>query len=139
MQINLTGFLTKTTPEFMSALWELLLDAQDSPGGVPKALVEQKKAEMRNANKKDEKVLEERRRLDDIREKERGQRAAERGTEGSTGRGRGRGMGRLPRDNGWGGRGGGSGGGGVSTLLLTQRLVVNLASNAASPTSSKIT
>ena len=45
MQINLTGFLTKDTPVFMTALWQLLLEAQDSPAGVPRTLVEAKKEE----------------------------------------------------------------------------------------------
>ncbi|EED77207.1 predicted protein, partial [Postia placenta Mad-698-R] len=49
MQINLTGFLTKHTPEFMSALWKLLLEAQESPAGVPRTFVEEKKEEMRQA------------------------------------------------------------------------------------------
>ncbi|KAL1948855.1 hypothetical protein VTO73DRAFT_10661 [Trametes versicolor] len=49
MQINLTGFLTKSTPAFMSALWQLLLEAQESPAGVPRTFVEEKKAEMRQA------------------------------------------------------------------------------------------
>ncbi|KAH7928639.1 PWI domain-containing protein [Leucogyrophana mollusca] len=46
MQINLTGFLTNSTPSSMSALWNLLLEAQDSPAGVPRTLVEEKKQEM---------------------------------------------------------------------------------------------
>ncbi|EIN08507.1 PWI domain-containing protein, partial [Punctularia strigosozonata HHB-11173 SS5] len=46
MQINLTGFLTSSTPAFMSALWNLLLEAQESPAGVPKTFVEEKKEEM---------------------------------------------------------------------------------------------
>ncbi|KAF8586646.1 PWI domain-containing protein [Ramaria rubella] len=112
MQINLTGFLTKSTPTFMTALWTLLLEAQDSPAGIPRSFVEEKKAEMRNANKGDERVLEERerRRLDEIRERERGQRDRDGGF-GGRGRGRGRGRGgwednRRGRDGGWGGRGG---------------------------------
>ncbi|KNZ80113.1 PWI domain-containing protein [Termitomyces sp. J132] len=47
MQINLTGFLTKDTPVFMTALWKLLLEAQDDVAGVPRTFVEEKKAEMR--------------------------------------------------------------------------------------------
>lgn len=114
MQINLTGFLTSSTPAFMTALWALLLEAQDSPAGIPRSFVEEKKAEMRNANKGDEKVLEERerRRLDEIRDRERGQRDRD-GAVGGRGRGRGRGRGgwdenRRGRDSGWGGRGGAS-------------------------------
>ncbi|KAL5522779.1 hypothetical protein ACEPAG_8797 [Sanghuangporus baumii] len=53
MQINLTGFLTAKTPEFMIALWQLLLEAQASPGGIPKTFVEEKKEEMRRAREKD--------------------------------------------------------------------------------------
>jgi serine/arginine repetitive matrix protein 1 len=30
MQINLTGFLTDSTPVFMAALWNLLIEAQTS-------------------------------------------------------------------------------------------------------------
>ncbi|KAH9956278.1 PWI domain-containing protein, partial [Russula dissimulans] len=47
MQINLTGFLTDSTPEFMVALWNLLIEAQASPAGIPRSFVEEKKEEMR--------------------------------------------------------------------------------------------
>ena len=113
MQINLTGFLTKHTAEFMSSLWKLLLEAQDSPAGVPQTFVEEKKAEMRQARMGDTRALEERdrrARLDEIREGGREARMNGRGR----GRGRGRGgrgfdddRGGRPRDSGWGGRGGG--------------------------------
>ncbi|KAI0821913.1 PWI domain-containing protein, partial [Trametes gibbosa] len=69
MQINLTGFLTKSTPAFMSALWKLLLEAQESPAGVPRTFVEEKKEEMRQAKAGDSRAIEERDRrvrLDDI-------------------------------------------------------------------------
>ncbi|KAH7886894.1 hypothetical protein F5I97DRAFT_1927183 [Phlebopus sp. FC_14] len=49
MQINLTGFLTSSTSAFMISLWSLLLEAQESPAGVPKSFVEEKKEEMRKA------------------------------------------------------------------------------------------
>ncbi|KAG2342400.1 PWI-domain-containing protein, partial [Suillus weaverae] len=49
MQINLTGFLTASTPSFMTALWSLLLEAQEHPAGVPQTFVEEKKEEMRKA------------------------------------------------------------------------------------------
>ncbi|KAG1747343.1 PWI domain-containing protein [Suillus lakei] len=45
MQINLTGFLTASTPSFMNALWSLLLEAQEHPAGVPQTFVEEKKEE----------------------------------------------------------------------------------------------
>ncbi|OSD05163.1 PWI domain-containing protein [Trametes coccinea BRFM310] len=69
MQINLTGFLTNNTPAFMSALWKLLLEAQESPAGVPRTFVEEKKEEMRQAKAGDTRALEERdrrARLDEI-------------------------------------------------------------------------
>ncbi|KAH8105778.1 PWI domain-containing protein [Phellopilus nigrolimitatus] len=116
MQINLTGFLTAKTSEFMTSLWKLLLEAQASTGGIPRTFVEEKKEEMRRAREKDTRALDERdrrTRLDEIREKER---------DGAGGGGRGRGRGRggrgrgggfdeqrsgRGRDNGWGARGGG--------------------------------
>ncbi|KAI0696806.1 PWI domain-containing protein [Cytidiella melzeri] len=114
MQINLTGFLTKDTPEFMSALWKLLVEAQESAAGVPISMVEAKKQEMRQAKASDTRAIEERDRrahLDEIRANERDGRGGGRGGRGR-GRGRGRGGGggsmesNRPRDGGWGGRGG---------------------------------
>ena len=116
MQINLTGFLTDSTPAFMVALWNLLIEAQASPAGIPRSFVEEKKEEMRRAKEDDTRALAERDRrvrLDEIRERERSDRS-ERG--GGRGRGRGRrGRGGLgsddrsdnrTRDNGWSSRGG---------------------------------
>ena len=117
MQINLTGFLTKDTPEFMNTLWKLLLEAQSDVTGVPRTFVEQKKEEMRKARANDTRAIDERdrrARLDEIRDSDRG------GGRGGRGRGRGRGGrggfddsrgGDRARDSGWGGRGGGRGGG----------------------------
>ncbi|KAI5996179.1 PWI domain-containing protein [Pisolithus albus] len=56
MQINLMGFLTSSTPAFMKALWDLLLESQDSPGGVPVSMVEAKKEELRKARESDQKM-----------------------------------------------------------------------------------
>lgn len=118
MQINLTGFLTNNTAAFMSALWKLLIEAQENPAGVPQTFVEEKKAEMRQARASDTRALEERdrrQRLDEIRASERDGR---RGRGGGRGRGRGRGgyggggggydedRGDRRRDSGWGSRGG---------------------------------
>ncbi len=47
VQIQLTGFLEGKTAEFMGELWELLISAQESVGGVPKRFVEEKKEELR--------------------------------------------------------------------------------------------
>lgn len=114
MQINLMGFLTNKTAEFMTALWKHLLDAQATQGGIPQAFIDEKKKEMREARDKDTRALNERDRratLNEVREREKEER-------GGGGRGRGRGGrggrgsrfdDRAPRgrDGGWGGRGGG--------------------------------
>ena len=47
MQINLTGFLENNTKLFITELWNLLLSAQDSVGGIPAIFIEQKKQELR--------------------------------------------------------------------------------------------
>ncbi|KAL8871858.1 MAG: hypothetical protein Q9174_002401 [Haloplaca sp. 1 TL-2023] len=46
LQIQLTGFLEKDTPKFCKELWTLCLSAQNSPQGVPKEMLEAKKAEI---------------------------------------------------------------------------------------------
>lgn len=55
MQINLTGFLNgKNARLFMTDLWDLLLNAQDSATGIPDQMIELKKEEIKkrmvNAN-----------------------------------------------------------------------------------------
>jgi serine/arginine repetitive matrix protein 1 len=123
MQINLTGFLTNFTPDFMVALWSLLLEAQDSPAGVPRTFVEEKKKEIRESRERATHDLERdrRARLDYFK----------RGGFIDGGRGRGRGgRGRAgfeddrdgrARDSGWGTRGGGPG---VSNLLHSNRFII---------------
>jgi serine/arginine repetitive matrix protein 1 len=47
MQINLTGFLNgKNARIFMSEMWDLLLSAQESAGGIPEVFMAQKKEEL---------------------------------------------------------------------------------------------
>ncbi|KXS20168.1 PWI domain-containing protein [Gonapodya prolifera JEL478] len=47
MQINLTGFLESNTAKFMEELWGLLVSAQEKDNmGIPRAFLEQKKAEI---------------------------------------------------------------------------------------------
>ena len=46
LQIQLTGFLDRQAAPFVAELWKLLLDAQDSPHGIPRAFVERKKQEL---------------------------------------------------------------------------------------------
>ncbi|CEH12653.1 Splicing coactivator SRm160/300, subunit SRm160 (contains PWI domain) [Ceraceosorus bombacis] len=57
LQLSLTGFLESKTPDFMASLWDLLLDAQASIGGIPSALVQQKKAELAQARAADAQAL----------------------------------------------------------------------------------
>lgn len=48
MQINLTGFLNgKNARLFMTDLWDLLLNAQESVSGIPERLIEMKKEEIK--------------------------------------------------------------------------------------------
>lgn len=44
--INLTGFLEGETMKFVSELWNLLLTAQSSVGGIPPKFIEAKKLEL---------------------------------------------------------------------------------------------
>lgn len=46
LQLQLTGFLEKSTSMFMEELWGLLVDAQSSLGGIPSAFLQDKKQEM---------------------------------------------------------------------------------------------
>jgi serine/arginine repetitive matrix protein 1 len=73
MRIHLTGFLTDSTFVFMAVLWNLLIEAQTSPVGIPQSFVEEQKEEMRRAKEGDTRALTERdrrQRLDEIRERE---------------------------------------------------------------------
>ncbi|KXL41361.1 MAG: hypothetical protein FE78DRAFT_156583 [Acidomyces sp. 'richmondensis'] len=46
IQQNLSGFLDADAPRFSLELWKLCLSAQASPQGIPKELLEAKKAEL---------------------------------------------------------------------------------------------
>lgn len=109
----------------MQSLWDLLLSAQASPGGVPQQFIDEKKEELRALNIQDQRVMGEVRRrqdgdaaktvmLDEIRQRERMERRGPGGGQGGYGRGRGGGGGDgrgyngsgRGRDSGWGNRGG---------------------------------
>jgi serine/arginine repetitive matrix protein 1 len=47
IQIQMTGFLEESTFKFMKQLWELLLSAQSSVGGIPQSFLEAKKEEIK--------------------------------------------------------------------------------------------
>lgn len=48
MQINLTGFLNaRQSRIFMGELWAFLVEAQNSPDGIPASLVEKKMKELK--------------------------------------------------------------------------------------------
>ncbi|GAC92664.1 SR-rich pre-mRNA splicing activator [Pseudozyma hubeiensis SY62] len=59
VQIQLMGFLEGKTAEFMEELWGLLISAQESPGGVPRRFVEEKKEELRLKREEGERVVRE--------------------------------------------------------------------------------
>lgn len=46
LQLQLTGFLEKSTGAFMEELWGLLIDAQSSLGGIPSVFLQDKKQEL---------------------------------------------------------------------------------------------
>ncbi|KAK9898666.1 PWI domain-containing protein [Cystobasidium minutum MCA 4210] len=94
MMISLLGFLDKHTEPFMVELWTLLLSAQESPVKIPAIFIEQKKEEMRKRQEEkgrnDEMALvrqnaeqDRERRIEEIRQRERGSRDQNR----SSGRG----------------------------------------------------
>ncbi|KAH9380958.1 hypothetical protein HPB48_008177 [Haemaphysalis longicornis] len=57
MQINLTGFLNgKNARDFMGDLWTLLLSAQETVGGIPAEILEEKKAEIRRRQEEQERM-----------------------------------------------------------------------------------
>ncbi|KAJ5780662.1 hypothetical protein N7457_005822 [Penicillium paradoxum] len=110
LQIQLTGFLDKDTPKFCQKLWSLCLSGQDNPQGVPKELLEAKKLELMqeklDAEKATEAIQRQReqdqnreRDLDNVRRRERSDRA--RGGRGGDRGGRfgGRDFDRPPRDH----------------------------------------
>ncbi|KAL1311675.1 hypothetical protein AAFC00_001779 [Neodothiora populina] len=90
LQIQLTGFLGKDAAPFCKELWTLCLDAQKSDTGIPKQLVEAKKAELiqekieseraaENARRRREEERARERELEDIRYRERADRGRGRG------------------------------------------------------------
>jgi serine/arginine repetitive matrix protein 1 len=51
MQINLTGFLNaRRAREFVGELWQLFVEAQNSPDGIPTSLIEKKMQELKAAS-----------------------------------------------------------------------------------------
>ncbi|CAG8741406.1 4880_t:CDS:2 [Cetraspora pellucida] len=57
MQINLTGFLERNAPIFVTELWKLLLSAQDCESGIPAIFLEQKMEEIRKRKDRDQKSV----------------------------------------------------------------------------------
>ncbi|EMC95383.1 hypothetical protein BAUCODRAFT_35364 [Baudoinia panamericana UAMH 10762] len=85
LQISLNGFLDKDAPKFCHDLWKLCLSAQSSGSGVPKELLEAKKAELVQVRAEEDKRREEIRKrreaerkreeeLEELRERERNER-----------------------------------------------------------------
>ncbi len=46
LQLYLTGFMQKNAKIFVKELWELMVDAQTSPSGIPTVWIEAKSREM---------------------------------------------------------------------------------------------
>ena len=64
IQINLTGFLNgKNARVFMGELWGMLDSAQNNESGIPQALLEQKKEEIRGRRGENERLQDNLRRL----------------------------------------------------------------------------
>ncbi|KAI9335283.1 hypothetical protein BDR26DRAFT_1009330 [Obelidium mucronatum] len=59
LQISLTEFLAKDTPVFVKALWDLLLSAQESVGGIPKVFLEEKMKEVAKLEEEKKKMADE--------------------------------------------------------------------------------
>eukprot|EP00927_Polykrikos_kofoidii_P057392 TRINITY_DN51515_c0_g1_i1.p1 TRINITY_DN51515_c0_g1~~TRINITY_DN51515_c0_g1_i1.p1 ORF type:complete len:207 (+),score=42.10 TRINITY_DN51515_c0_g1_i1:77-697(+) len=59
LQVNLTGFMERKAATFCSELWAHLLSAQQSPVGVPKEFIEQKKDELHKKREEADRVKEE--------------------------------------------------------------------------------
>ncbi|KAK5693298.1 hypothetical protein LTR17_025140 [Elasticomyces elasticus] len=71
LQISLTGFLDKDAPKFCHDLWKYCISAQENPQGIPKELLEAKKAELLQEKLEEEKAQEEaRKRQEADRERE---------------------------------------------------------------------
>jgi serine/arginine repetitive matrix protein 1 len=56
LQVNITGFLATDASDFVSRLWNLLLSAQSSLGGIPPELLEQKKREILRKKAEQERI-----------------------------------------------------------------------------------
>jgi serine/arginine repetitive matrix protein 1 len=71
MLLQTSLIFSLTTPVFMAALWNLLIETKTSPAGIPQSFLEVKKEEMRRAKEGDTRALTEldrRQRLDEIRD-----------------------------------------------------------------------
>ncbi|KAI8841005.1 PWI domain-containing protein, partial [Chytriomyces cf. hyalinus JEL632] len=49
LQINLTDFLAKQTPAFVTELWDLMISAQSNVAGIPQSFLDAKMAEVKKA------------------------------------------------------------------------------------------
>lgn len=80
LQVSLTGFMERKAAPFCSELWQHLLSAMESPVGVPREFIDQKKEELRQKKEEAERVQDELKRrkqeLEELKKVEREQRAA---------------------------------------------------------------
>ncbi|KAJ2577902.1 Serine/arginine repetitive matrix protein 1 [Coemansia sp. RSA 1807] len=56
IQVNLAGFLEDKAPEFMQNLWSVLLEAQQSEGGIPESFIRNKMKELRLKREEEERA-----------------------------------------------------------------------------------
>mmetsp|Transcript_90206 Transcript_90206/g.160670 ORF Transcript_90206/g.160670 Transcript_90206/m.160670 type:complete len:238 (-) Transcript_90206:79-792(-) len=78
LQVNMTGFMERKAAPFCSELWTHLLSAQDSPVGVPREFIDQKKEELKQKKEEAERVQEElKRRRQDLEDAAKADREAE--------------------------------------------------------------
>eukprot|EP00419_Tripos_fusus_P085105 CAMPEP_0172853358 /NCGR_PEP_ID=MMETSP1075-20121228/56875_1 /TAXON_ID=2916 /ORGANISM="Ceratium fusus, Strain PA161109" /LENGTH=194 /DNA_ID=CAMNT_0013699835 /DNA_START=42 /DNA_END=624 /DNA_ORIENTATION=+ len=76
LQVNMTAFMERKAAKFCSELWTHLLSAQDSPVGVPRQFIEQKKDDLRQKREEADRVQEElKRRRQELEEAKGGERA----------------------------------------------------------------
>ena len=50
LQLDVTGFLEKQAGSFIEELWQLLIDAQEQPHGIPSSFIQKKKEEILSRN-----------------------------------------------------------------------------------------
>eukprot|EP00933_Yihiella_yeosuensis_P021580 TRINITY_DN17051_c0_g2_i1.p1 TRINITY_DN17051_c0_g2~~TRINITY_DN17051_c0_g2_i1.p1 ORF type:complete len:256 (-),score=63.74 TRINITY_DN17051_c0_g2_i1:91-858(-) len=91
LQVNMTGFMERKAAPFCSELWKHLLSAMESPVGVPREFIDQKKDELKQKREEAERVQDElKRRRQELEDANRPAGASRGGGGGGRSRSRGR-------------------------------------------------